>query len=343
MTEQDHFYRGDGAPVPPATLERVVDRDGRLQRAAQHLAAIVESSDDAIISKDLNGIIQTWNKAAERMFGYRAEEIVGKSVLTLIPAERHSEEDLILGRIRSGLPIEHFETVRRCKDGSLINISLTVSPVKDNQGRVIGASKIARDIRERKQAEASKELLLREIKHRVKNMLASVHAIAAQSFKNATPAEREIFTGRLQALARAHDLLTRQDWQSASVAQLAELALVPFTDGRKQRIVTSGAPILLSPNKALLVSMLLHELATNAVKYGALSNDSGTIGLRWNNDDDVDRLTLEWQEAGGPPVSPPGRRGFGTRMIERAHQGEKGSALFDFQASGLVCRMQLPL
>src|SRR5256885_15549110 len=114
------------------------------EMASRHLAAIVESSEDAIISKNLDGVIQTWNAAAERMFGYTAPEIVGRSVLTLIPRERHHEEDEILGRLRRGERIEHFETVRRAKDGTLLDISLTLSPVKDHTGRIIGASKIAR-------------------------------------------------------------------------------------------------------------------------------------------------------------------------------------------------------
>jgi PAS domain S-box-containing protein len=122
--------------------------------ADRTLAAIVESSDDAIISKDLDGIIQTWNKAAERIFGYTPEEATGKSVTMLIPEGRRDEEPVILSRIRAGERIDHYETVRRRKDGTLLNISLTVSPIKDQDGRVVGASKIARDITSRKRAQA---------------------------------------------------------------------------------------------------------------------------------------------------------------------------------------------
>jgi PAS domain S-box-containing protein len=125
------------------------------ERAAQHLAAIVASSDDAIISKDLNGIIVSWNSGAERLFGYAADEIIGKSVLTLIPLDRHHEEPGILARIRSGVPIDHYETIRQRKDGTLLNISLTVSPVRDGSGRIVGASKIARDVTDQKRAAAA--------------------------------------------------------------------------------------------------------------------------------------------------------------------------------------------
>src|SRR6478672_6710954 len=118
----------------------------------QHLARIVESSDDAIVSKDLNGIILSWNRAAERMFGYTAAEAIGKSIRMIIPADRQGEEDMVLARIRAGEGITHFDTVRQRKDGTLIPISLTVSPIHDEAGRVIGASKIARDLSERAQA-----------------------------------------------------------------------------------------------------------------------------------------------------------------------------------------------
>src|SRR5437660_10170789 len=148
----------------------------RAEEATQRLASIVDSSDDAIISKDLDGIITSWNKGAERIFGYMAEEIIGKSIKVLIPREYHAEEDTILDRLRRGQRIEHYETVRQRKHGSLINVSLTVSPVADPQGKIVGASKIARDITERKRTETQISLLAREAEHRTKNILATVQA-----------------------------------------------------------------------------------------------------------------------------------------------------------------------
>lgn len=148
------LFDAEGNVVGSSRIARDVTERTVMDTSARHLAAIIESSEDAIISKDTNGIIQTWNKSAERLFGYTPAEIIGKPVLTLIPSERHHEEDVILGRIRRGDRIEHFETVRQAKDGRLIDISLTVSPIRDRDGKVIGASKIARDITDKRRAAA---------------------------------------------------------------------------------------------------------------------------------------------------------------------------------------------
>ena len=146
----------------------------RADADAQRLASIVESSDDAIVSKNLDGIITTWNRGAERLFGYMAEEIIGKPVTILIPEDRIDEEPEILERLRRGERIDHYDTVRRRKNGSLIDISLTISPVKNADGRIVGASKIARDITERKRAHEQQKLLVNEMKHRIKNSLATI-------------------------------------------------------------------------------------------------------------------------------------------------------------------------
>ena len=154
-------------------------------RAAQHYAAIVESSDDAILSKDLDGVITSWNGGAQRLFGYTAEEAVGRSVTIIIPADRHDEEPMILERVRRGERIEHYETVRQRKDGSLVDISLTVSPIKNEKGEIVGASKIARDITELKRARERQELLLREMDHRVKNLFAVAISVLSLSGRSA--------------------------------------------------------------------------------------------------------------------------------------------------------------
>ena len=158
----------------------------RTDEIAQYLAAIVDSSDDAIVSIDLQGTITSWNKSAARLFGYTLSETVGKPITMLIPRDREGEERAILDRINRGERTDHYETVRQRKDGILIEISLTVSPVRNAKGEIIGASKIARDITERKRREAQLLILAREAEHRAKNMLAIVHATVQLSHAETT-------------------------------------------------------------------------------------------------------------------------------------------------------------
>lgn len=332
-----------GKVVGGSKIARDVSERRRADSVAYRFAAIVESSQDAIISKSVDGIIDSWNAAAERMFGYRAEDVIGQNILLLIPQDRHQEEAQILRRIRAGERIEHFETVRQHKNGSLLDISLTISPIRNARGQVIGASKIARDIRDQKKAEAARELLLHEIKHRVKNTLGTVQAIVSQTFKTAPQEEQVAFCARVQALSSAHDLLTQTNWQGATVAEVVERALGPFANPK--RLSTSGPSIKLSPSKALVISMLLHELGTNAVKYGAFSNETGAVDLTWTQETAAGKCyaKLRWQEAAGPNVSRPTRVGFGTRMIERSLKAEGGSAQLDYDPSGLVCLIRVAL
>jgi PAS domain S-box-containing protein len=330
-------------------LERQRAREYRAgaEGARQLLSSIVANSEDAIISKDLNGVINSWNQGAQRLFGYAPEEIIGRSVLTLIPPELQHEEPGIIGRIRSGERIEHYETVRRHKDGSPIHISLTVSPVKDANGRIVGASKIARDITDRKRADDQRTLLINELNHRVKNTLATVQSLAMQTLRNTERSEdaRDLFDRRLAALSRAHDLLTAQNWEGAALYDVVKRALLPFfTDAA--RIAVAGPRVRLTPQQALALSIALHELATNAAKYGALSELTGRVDVRWSIDrpSNRDLLTLEWIESGGPEVQPPTRSGFGTRLIQRGLANElDGSAVIEFAREGVVAKIVTPI
>ena len=312
------------------TMLRDISIQKLAERSQGHLSAIVESSDDAILSKNLDGIIRTWNKGAERVFGYTAAEAVGQPVLMLIPPDRHNEEPQIISRIRAGERVDLFDTIRRRKDGTLIDISLTISPVRNGRGEIIGASKIARDISDRRRAEESKDLLLHEIKHRVKNTLGTVQAIASQTFRGAAREERDAFSARLRAMAQAHDLLTCHDHESVSVTDIVTRAVTAFAP---QRFTLRGDDTTLPAAKALLMSLAMHELCTNAVKYGALSNDDGHIAIDWHGE--TDRLVFHWRESGGPQIAQPTKRGFGTSLIQRAMAGEQGKAEFDYAPDGL--------
>lgn len=339
------LYDESGALVGAVNmLVDLTDRK-RAEEPAQRLASIVEFSDDAIISKDLNGVITSWNRGAERLFGYTAEEVIGKPVTILIPPDRQDEEPAILDRMRHGELVDHYETVRRRRDGSLVDISLTVSPIKNAEGKIVGASKIARDITDRKRAHEQQVLLVREIKHRIKNTMAIVQAIARQTLRAISDSDREAFFARLRALAGAHDLLTVENWSQASLRDVVDRVLEPFKEQHRDRFFIDGPDgILLDAQKSCLVSMALHELATNAVKYGALSSASGQVHLGWEilpDDLPQKKFRLRWQEHGGPPVEPPEHRGFGSLLIQQALDGEQHKATLEFDPQGVACTLEM--
>lgn len=512
----EHQSSDDGQCQRPGILGGLAQRlqdgvratiDALGQSHSQQLAAIVESSDDAIISKDLNGVIATWNSGAERLFGYEANEVIGQPITILFPPEMLDEEARILARIKRGERIEHFETVRQRKDGKRIQISLTVSPIKDAADQVVGASKIARDISSRKraeeiqaalynftdrlfrarstddiyeaaldaiiralgcerasillfhdagvmkfvawrglsdgyreaveghspwtretedpepitvgdidtaeidrslrvtlkaegiaalafiplaangelvgkfmtyyaapqhfseadinvavtiarqlgfslerlrseeqrrEAEAAKELLLNESKHRIKNTLATVHAMAAQTLLHTRPDELNTFISRLHALGEAHELLTTENWNKALLQDVVSRALKPFAADQDNRFVAEGPSIWLPANMSLHLTLCLHELATNAVKYGAFSNGAGQVHVSWvmAREPERHRLLITWQETGGPPVAAPTRKGFGSLLIQAT--GEADTRI-DFHPDGVRCVLDLPL
>ena len=305
------------------------------------LASIVESSDDAIVSKNLDGIITSWNRAAEHVFGYSTREAIGQPITLVIPEVRQSEEREILTRIRRGERIDHFETVRQRKDGSLIDISLTVSPVKDANGTIVGASKIARDITERKRTQDQISVLAREAEHRVKNILSNVQAIINLSQSDTSESLKEVISGRIQAMANVHSLFVETRWIGAEVSAIAKQELGPYLDEHDTRVRIEGLPTVLEPTAAQAIAVVLHELATNASKYGALSNAKGQIRLTWSRSEDG-KLALRWTEVGGPSVKAPERKGFGSRLIEGTITPLGGKVLFDWRSEGLVCEIAVP-
>lgn len=314
---------------------------------AQRFAAIVESTSDAIISKTLDGIITSWNHGAERLFGYSAEEAIGKSITLLMQPEKHAEEREIIGRVGRGESVENYETIRLRRDGSTVWVSLNVSPLKDGQGKVIGASKIARDMTERRRADEHRGILVAELNHRAKNLLAMVQAIASQTLSNAPSLgdAKLAFESRLGALARGHDLLTFGNWAGTDLASVVKATVEPHGGG-ENRFHIDGPLVPLTPATALTFTMALHELCTNAAKYGALSRTNGNVKIMWQvTDGDTDnRLQLSWTETGGPPVTPPTRKGFGSRLIERALAMElDGDVRIDYEQSGVICKIDVPL
>src|SRR3954471_4793140 len=309
------------------------------------LAAIVTSSDDAIVTKTLEGVVTSWNEGAARIFGYEAEEMIGQSILRVIPKHLHSEEHDILARLRRGEHIRHYETVRVAKDGRQIDISVTISPLRDSSGKTVGASKVARDITERKQADKLQRLLMDELNHRVKNTLATIQAIASQSLRRSkSPGDFvSSFSGRVQSLARAHDLLTQTKLQGAEIKELVHEQVV-YGGTDDSRISFSGPSLMLDAQAAVHLALVLHELATNARKYGALSTPNGHLAVNWELQTNGGRkLILDWKESGGPTVTAPKERGFGSTLIEKTLQSHGGEVSISYAANGVSSRISMPL
>jgi PAS domain S-box-containing protein len=311
------------------------------KRHFQWLASIVECSDDAIMSKNLDGIITSWNEGAERLFGYLAEEAIGQPVNILIPPERLHEEFAILERVRHNDRVD-CEAVRRRKDGSVIEVSLIISPIRDAGGKVVGASKIARDITERKRSEKQISALAHEAEHRAKNLLANVKAMVRLSQADTPDGLRKAIEGRIEALANVHSLFVQSRWTGAELGSLVKQELSPYSGGGGMRTRIDGPTVILKPDLAQAITVALHELATNAVKYGALSVAEGHVRVEWSCTEGG-QLVVHWTEAGGPPVKPPTRRGFGTSVMESMiRDGLKGRVQLDWRTEGLVCEIAVP-
>lgn len=317
--------------------------------ANARLAAIVDSSFDAIIGKDLNSIITNWNRAAQHLFGYTASEAIGSSILMLIPDGLQGEETDIIERVRRGEQIASYETTRRRKDGSYVSVSITVSPIRDADGTIIGASKIARDITAAKENERRIRLLMREVNHRVKNQFAVILSVISETSRRAKePREfEEQVRDRIMALSRSHDLLVSSDWSGASLLDLLQEHLKPF--GHEQQISLSGPLVTLQANAVQHLGMAFHELGTNSAKYGALSSTDGEISIVWKiarSPDGKREFQVTWDEVLPPVPQKAGteeRKGFGSVVLKRvAPQSLGGVASLDHSAGHLRWMLSAP-
>jgi PAS domain S-box-containing protein len=314
------------------------------EQAQHHLAAIVASSHDAIISKDLGGIIQTWNESARRVFGYTPEEVVGRPITILIPPERQHEEVEILRRIRAGEVVDHFETVRIHRDGRRMPLSLTISPIRSDNGTIIGVSSIARDITQQKESEQRIRALMREVNHRVKTQFAVILSMVRETRNRAVdPVEFEAqVRERIMALARSHDLLVKGEWRGATLFELLLAHLEIFAS--QERVRLSGPTIVLQPMALQYIGMAFHELATNAVKYGALARAGGTIEVSWSIDAER-QFILTWAESvSGPAPGKAKSNGFGTVVLEKVTPSAiAGTGRIDYRADGISWTLSAPL
>jgi len=243
----------------PPDVDRVLGplARSRADELAYYLASIVEASDDAIITNDLNGIITSWNRGAERIYGYTAEETIGRPVAMLIPVNRNDEAPAILDRIKRGERVESYETIRQRKHGSLIDISLTVSPIRDAQGKIIGASKVSRDITERKRAQERQQFLIRELEHRANNLFAVIQSVINHTLVEGQTlaGARKVLTDRVMALAQAHSILADAAWRGASLAKIIQRSFAGFST----RLDVHGCDIILNTPAAQQFVLAVHE------------------------------------------------------------------------------------
>ncbi|MFO1090869.1 MAG: PAS domain S-box protein [Hyphomicrobiales bacterium] len=458
--------RMDGTVIESYGVMIDITERKQAEQAAAHLAAIITSSEDAILSKTMTGIVTSWNRAAERMFGFTAEEIIGAPITHILLPEAQSEEAEILATIARGESIAAYESRRMAKDGRVVHVSLSVSPIRNQSGHVIGASTIARDltdrlrhlqvlrqseerlrlalkgaragawdydavrnemhwsqemfelygldpgsavpdekarlemvepshrmrvdlefrsalkegrsialeypivrsdgtqtwtmmsgdifldpdgtplaargicqdITERKNLQSRQAILLRELSHRVKNSLAIVLSIARQTLHTHSDPKSfvEAFEGRVRSLAQSHNLLTEGELASARVSDIIRGQLSGIVGDIDDRLELKGPDVALTSEHATQLGMILHELATNAVKHGALSVPTGRILIRWLAS--RGRLCLTWRERGGPPIEkPPEKSGFGTRLIDSSSRRVSRR----FERDGLTARFEL--
>ena len=303
------------------------------------LAAIVASSDDAILSVDRHLHITSWNGGARRLYGYSADELLGQPVWLL--SRRPDEDRAALDRILRGQHQPPGNQVRWRKDGSAVHVSVAISPLLDPQGQIVGASHIARDGTASHDVERLHRLLVGEMKHRVKNILSTVQAIARQTFgADRTPAY-DTFEKRILALGRAQDLITRDASEGVDLHAVIGAVLAPFPQGQ---VTVEDPPLRFSSRAAVALTLGLHELATNAVKYGALSLPCGRVKVSWAVTPPGETFTLHWCESGGPPVTPTQHRGFGSVLILDVLAAElQGKVNLRLLSEGAECDVTAPM
>jgi PAS domain S-box-containing protein len=345
-------------PVDPQIVRNKVEIFVELARQRQeiarqrdrHAAALArlkahrDNSPLAIVELDAEQRIIAWSAGAERMFGWRAVEVSGlrPSELEWLDAEPAALFDAMVGGMIRGEQVRDMRTLRmRTAVGVTLDCEVYGSALLGADGALLSVNTQILDVTDRVRAEQTQRLLIGELNHRVKNTLASVQAIATQTLRHSSgPSDfAPTFIGRIHALARAHSLLSSTTWQGASLQELVEGQIQTGTID-PERFDTGGPNVELAPEPALHLALVLHELATNAHKYGALSVPAGRVGLHWTVRDGM--LVLDWRECGGPAVAAPARRGFGTALIERSLKAEGGSAVPSYAADGVAWTLSIP-
>ena len=310
------------------------------------MAAVALASHDALFGLTTGGYIETWNPAAQRVFGYSANEAVGQHIRILAQPSQHGEQSKIIRLAQSAETVGPYETRRLRKDGTSVDVSVAIAPVKARDGSLLSLSIAIHDISDRKEWEGRQRLMNRELAHRNKNSLAILQGILRSTLRSADSPQAfaDAFSGRLHSLAAAQDILTSSDWRGAELRTLLNHQLSANALGDDDRLVVSGPDVNVPPEYAVSFSLIFNELATNAVKYGALSVPSGCLGIYWRTERPTPeslRLFLTWRERGGPQVAVPMKPGFGLILIQKCLADAKIEN--DFDPEGLTCKIELTL
>jgi two-component system CheB/CheR fusion protein len=304
---------------------------------------LVELSRAPIFVWNFDDGIMQWNRGSEELYGYSRQEAIGKRkemmLQTSVPGS--SFDDLRRSLLESGT--WSGQLLHRTKDGRVLTVESQIELVSIGGRRLVLES--TRDVTDQKMWERRRQLLLNELSHRVSNTLAVVQSMARQTLRTASADTDfvELFEGRLDALARAHGLLVEARWEGTEFGILTRSQLAAYIGNDPQRLRLQGAPITLPPDLATPFGLVLHELATNAAKYGAFSTETGHVDLSWTLDEEKDGrlLRVTWQESGGPPVTAPTKTGFGGSLIERSLPG--AIVRREFTPGGVHCIIELEL
>ena len=273
------------------------------------------------------------------MLGFTAEEYIGHHI-----AEFHADKpaiDDILERLTKAETLRNYEARLRCKDGSIRQVLINSNALWEDD-KFIHTRCVTRDVTDRKRAAEREKMLAREMDHRAKNLLGLVQATVQLTHADTVDEYKAAITGRLQALSNAHTLLAQSRWAGANLHNLVAEELAPYNSEKKSRARIVGPELILEPNSAQAIAMVLHELTTNAVKHGALSVPAGRLLIEWSRSDT--QLVIRWSEVDGPLVKPPSRQGFGTKVVSRVVKDELGGTLrADWKPDGLVCELIVPV
>ena len=320
-----------------------------LKESEQRLRATYEHAAIGIAEVGADRRLLAVNERLYRLSGYTREEVIGRDYQDfLVEEDREKDIDLFHRMMAGEFDTYSIELRIKHKDGRVIWGDISASRVDDEHGQPLYSIRVVRDITASREAEEIRTLLMHELNHRVKNTLSTVQSIVSQGLRKsgAPPGAKEDIETRLFALSRAHDVLTRESWEGAWLAEVVAEAIGPYRREGSQRFRITGPDVRLNTSQALAISMAVHELSTNAAKYGSLTTDTGWVEIAWSvvHSPTSRRLHFRWKEGGGPPVRKPPRRGFGTRLIERGLASElAGEVKIDFALDGVECVADVPL